>query len=66
MIASVIRTEDFIVPIVSIKIKMLSKLCKENNPEACMDCLSIKCSCTCHSKSEEKEFYENTFQEEFD
>lgn len=32
------------------KNKFLSKLCKENKPEACIDCLSIRCICTCHKK----------------
>ncbi len=32
---------------------MLSKLCKENNPEACKDCLSIRCSCNCHQQDED-------------
>lgn len=31
------------------KPKFLSKLCKENNPEACKDCLNIKCKCYCHN-----------------
>ena len=31
--------------------KYLSKLCKENKPEACIDCLSIRCNCICHKKN---------------
>lgn len=36
---------------------MLSKLCKENNPEACNDCLSIRCQCNCHNQ---EDFEDNT------
>lgn len=31
---------------------MLSKLCKENNPEACQDCFSIRCECSCHGQDD--------------
>ena len=40
------------------KNKFLSKLCKENNPKACNDCLSIRCICTCHKRNPYEE-YEN-------
>lgn len=47
--------------------KYLSKLCKENKPEACIDCLSIRCICTCHKKTifdedEEDNLIENEFK----
>lgn len=28
----------------------LSKLCKENKPEACQDCKSTTCECFCHAR----------------
>ena len=38
---------------------MLSKLCKENNPEACQDCFNIRCECSCHSQDD---IEDNTYE----
>lgn len=33
----------------------ISKLCKENNPDACMDCWNLRCTCYCHKEEEQEE-----------
>jgi hypothetical protein len=33
--------------------KYISKLCKENNPDACVDCSNLRCECYCHKEDEE-------------